>query len=99
MEYAYFIVLPVKSVLLKMANEYCQNAKTCCLIMNRTVDPDTKTAYRGTLKISMPSRIVHQVIIPELPDFYHRYPDIHLQLNSSDDLTDLIEKELTVLFG
>ncbi len=35
---------------------------------------------------------MHQVIIPELPDFYHRYPDIHLQLNSSDDLTDLIEK-------
>ncbi|KCX82857.1 bacterial regulatory helix-turn-helix, lysR family protein, partial [Acinetobacter baumannii 940793] len=51
-----------------------------------------KQHYRGTLKISMPSRIVHQVIIPELPDFYHRYPDIHLQLNSSDDLTDLIEK-------
>lgn len=51
-----------------------------------------KQHYRGTLKISMPSRIVHQVIIPELADFYHRYPDIHLQLNSSDDLTDLIEK-------
>ncbi|MDV7425632.1 LysR family transcriptional regulator [Acinetobacter baumannii] len=51
-----------------------------------------KQHYRGTLKISMPSRIVHQVIIPELPDFYHCYPDIHLQLNSSDDLTDLIEK-------
>ncbi|HFD2140979.1 LysR family transcriptional regulator [Acinetobacter baumannii] len=51
-----------------------------------------KQHYRGTLKISMPSRIVHQVIIPELPDFYHRYPDIHLQLNISDDLTDLIEK-------
>ncbi|MDC5121981.1 LysR family transcriptional regulator [Acinetobacter baumannii] len=50
-----------------------------------------KQHYRGTLKISMPSRIVHQVIIPELPVFYHRYPDIHLQLNSSDDLTDLIE--------
>ncbi|MGS5749881.1 LysR family transcriptional regulator, partial [Acinetobacter baumannii] len=32
-----------------------------------------KQHYRGTLKISMPSRIVHQVIIPELPDFYHRY--------------------------
>ncbi|WP_347016617.1 LysR family transcriptional regulator [Acinetobacter seifertii] len=51
-----------------------------------------KQYYRGTLKISMPSRIVHQVIIPELSDFYHRYPDIHLQLNSSDDMTDLIEK-------
>lgn len=51
-----------------------------------------KQRYRGTLKISMPSRIVHQVIIPELSDFYHRYPDIHLQLNSSDDMTDLIEK-------
>ncbi|MBU3083383.1 LysR family transcriptional regulator [Acinetobacter seifertii] len=51
-----------------------------------------KQHYRGTLKISMPSRIVHQVIIPELSDFYHRYPDIHLQLNSSDDMTDLIEK-------
>lgn len=51
-----------------------------------------KQHYRGTLKISMPSRIVHQVIIPELPDFYKRYPDIHLQLNSSDDITDLIEK-------
>lgn len=51
-----------------------------------------KQHYRGTLKISMPSRIVQQVIIPELSDFYHRYPDIHLQLNSSDDMTDLIEK-------
>lgn len=51
-----------------------------------------KQHYRGTLKISMPSRIVHQVIIPELSDFYQRYPDIHLQLNSSDDMTDLIEK-------
>ncbi|MCG8285401.1 LysR family transcriptional regulator [Acinetobacter seifertii] len=51
-----------------------------------------KQHYRGTLKISMPSRIVHQVIIPELSDFYHHYPDIHLQLNSSDDMTDLIEK-------
>ena len=51
-----------------------------------------KQHYRGTLKISMPSRIVHQVIIPELSNFYHRYPDIHLQLNSSDDMTDLIEK-------
>ena len=51
-----------------------------------------KQHYGGTLKISMPSRIVHQVIIPELSDFYHRYPDIHLQLNSSDDMTDLIEK-------
>jgi DNA-binding transcriptional LysR family regulator len=51
-----------------------------------------KQHYRGTLKISMPSRIAHQVIIPELPDFYRRYPDIHLQLTSSDDLTDLIEK-------
>lgn len=51
-----------------------------------------KQHYRGTLKISMPSRIVHQVIIPELSDFYHRYPDIYLQLNSSDDMTDLIEK-------
>ncbi|MFH3651889.1 LysR family transcriptional regulator, partial [Acinetobacter baumannii] len=46
-----------------------------------------KQHYRGTLKISMPSRIVHQVIIPELSDFYHCYPDIHLQLNSSDDMT------------
>ncbi|MFI8010338.1 LysR family transcriptional regulator [Acinetobacter sp. ABJ_C4_1] len=51
-----------------------------------------KQHYRGTLKISMPSRIVHQVIIPDLSDFYQRYPDIHLQLNSSDDMTDLIEK-------
>lgn len=51
-----------------------------------------KQHYRGTLKISMPSRIVHQVIIPELPNFYSRYPDIYLQLTSSDDLTDLIEK-------
>lgn len=40
----------------------------------------------------MPSRIVHQVVIPELPDFYKHYPDIHLQLNSSDELTDLIDQ-------
>ncbi len=40
----------------------------------------------------MPSRLGHPVILPQLHYFSHRHPDIHLQLNSSAALTDLIEQ-------
>lgn len=48
--------------------------------------------YRGILRVDMPNRIAHHVVIPTLPDFFRQYPDINIQLNSSDQFTDLLEQ-------
>jgi len=50
--------------------------------------------YRGILKVDMPSRISHQIVVPALPDFFQQYPDIKIQLHSSDHLTNLVEQEV-----
>ena len=50
--------------------------------------------YQGILKVDMPSRISHQIVVPALPDFFQQYPNIQIQLHSSDHLTNLVEQEV-----
>jgi DNA-binding transcriptional LysR family regulator len=45
---------------------------------------------RGTLRADMPSAIATQLIIPALPGFYARYPDLQLELGVSDRPSDLV---------
>jgi len=49
-----------------------------------------KASPRGKLKVDVPSSLGLAVIIPALPDFYARYPDIQLQLGVSDRPVDLL---------
>ncbi|MCG2591976.1 LysR substrate-binding domain-containing protein [Ramlibacter sp. XY19] len=44
----------------------------------------------GRLRVDVGSSIASQIIIPALPDFYRRYPDIQLDLGVGDRPVDLI---------
>lgn len=48
------------------------------------------TEPRGPLRIDLQSTLAHRFIMPALPDFVARYPDIALNLNEGDRIVDLI---------
>ncbi len=45
---------------------------------------------RGRLRVDVPSPLARMVLIPALPAFYERYPDIQLTLGVSDRIIDII---------
>ncbi|MFN9586019.1 MAG: LysR substrate-binding domain-containing protein [Pseudomonadaceae bacterium] len=47
-------------------------------------------APRGRLRVDVPSPFARMLLIPALPAFYARYPDIQLTLGVSDRLIDII---------
>ena len=46
---------------------------------------------RGRLRVDVPSPFARMVLVPALPDFYARYPDIQLHMGVSDRVVDLID--------
>jgi LysR family transcriptional regulator for bpeEF and oprC len=46
----------------------------------------------GRLRIEAPTLMARSVIVPALPDFFARYPDIRLELGCSERRADLIEE-------
>jgi len=53
--------------------------------------PGTATAApRGRLRVDVPSPLARLVVVPALPDFHARYPDVELVLGASDRVVDLI---------
>lgn len=47
-------------------------------------------ALRGRLRVDMPSPLALKILVPALPAFHARYPDIQLDLGVSDRMVDLI---------
>jgi LysR family transcriptional regulator for bpeEF and oprC len=52
---------------------------------------DARSRPRGRLRVDVGSSLANLVLIPALPDFRARYPDIQLLLGVSDRPVDLIE--------
>lgn len=52
----------------------------------------TRRSPAGRLRVDAPTGLASLVIIPALPEFFARYPDIHLELGCSDRPVDLIEE-------
>jgi DNA-binding transcriptional LysR family regulator len=50
-----------------------------------------QAAPRGTLRIAAPASFARMHIVPGLPDFCGRYPDLVLDLRLSDSVVDLVE--------
>ncbi len=50
-----------------------------------------QAAPRGTLRIAAPSSFARMHIVPGLPEFMKRYPDLRLDLRLSDRVVDLVE--------
>src|SRR5690606_30115901 len=45
---------------------------------------------RGRLRIDVPSPLARMILIPELPAFHARHPDIQLDMGVSDRMVDMI---------
>ena len=52
----------------------------------------TNASPRGRLRIDVPVTFGRRVLVPRLPEFFARYPDIRLEVGCSDRPADLIEE-------
>jgi LysR family transcriptional regulator for bpeEF and oprC len=52
----------------------------------------TRLSPSGRLRVESPTGLASEIIVPALPAFFERYPDIQLELGSSDRPVDLIEE-------
>ncbi|WP_040786257.1 LysR family transcriptional regulator [Massilia niastensis] len=46
----------------------------------------------GRLRVDSPTGLSSEILIPALPGFFERYPDITLELGSTDRVVDLVEE-------
>ena len=46
----------------------------------------------GRLRVDAPTGLSSEILVPALPDFFARYPDITIELGSSDRPVDLVEE-------
>lgn len=53
-----------------------------------------KASPRGRLRIDVPASLGQLLLIPALPDFYARYPDIQIDLGVSDRPVDLMSENV-----
>lgn len=49
---------------------------------------------RGRLRVDVPSPFARMILVPALPAFYARYPDIQLDMGVSDRIVDLIDENV-----
>jgi LysR family transcriptional regulator for bpeEF and oprC len=52
----------------------------------------TRLSPSGRLRVDAPTGFSSEILVPALPGFFERYPDIQLELGSSDRPVDLIEE-------
>ena len=52
----------------------------------------TRLSPSGRLRVDVPTGLAHDVIIPAMPDFFTRYPDIQVEMGCSDRSVDLVEE-------
>jgi LysR family transcriptional regulator, regulator for bpeEF and oprC len=52
----------------------------------------TRLSPSGRLRVDMSSGLASEVVIPALSDFFERYPDIMLELGSTDRPVELVEE-------
>jgi DNA-binding transcriptional LysR family regulator len=49
---------------------------------------------RGRLRVDVPAPLASLILMPALPDFHARYPDIQLDMGASDRKVDLIDENV-----
>lgn len=53
-----------------------------------------RSAYRGTVRFSVTQAFGHRYVLPALPAFSQRFPDIRLDMSVADNLDDLVAEAL-----
>ena len=49
---------------------------------------------RGRLRVDVPSPLASMILVPALPAFYARYPDIQIDMGVSDRIVDMIDENV-----
>jgi DNA-binding transcriptional LysR family regulator len=49
---------------------------------------------RGRLRVDVPSPLARTILLPALPEFHERYPDIQIDMGVSDRIVDLIGEKV-----
>jgi DNA-binding transcriptional LysR family regulator len=49
---------------------------------------------RGRIRVDVPTPLARMVLVPALPDFHAKYPDIQIDMGASDRMVDLIEDQV-----
>lgn len=52
--------------------------------------PNASTSPRGQLRVDVPSPLATMVLVPALPQFHAKYPEIQFEMGASDRMVDLI---------
>lgn len=52
------------------------------------------TLPKGRLRVDVPSPLASMILIPALPAFYLRYPDIQIDMGVSDRIVDMIDENV-----
>ena len=52
----------------------------------------TRLSPSGRLRVDVPTGLAASVLVPALPDFFTRYPDIQMEMGCSDRPVDLVEE-------
>jgi DNA-binding transcriptional LysR family regulator len=52
--------------------------------------PNASAAPRGQLRIDVPSPLATMILVPALPQFHARYPEIQFDMGASDRMVDVI---------
>jgi DNA-binding transcriptional LysR family regulator len=64
----------------------------------RNVFSDHAGAVQGTLRVTAPTSFGHSHITPYIPELLQRYPDLQLELDWCDTLTDIVKQGYDVAF-
>ena len=69
----------------------------CVRILSDVRDADeslsrARLSPSGRLRVDVPSGLASEILIPALPAFFERYPDILMELGSTDRPVDLVEE-------
>ena len=51
-----------------------------------------RVALRGRLRVDLPSELARTTIVPALPDFMATYPELELEVSSTDRQVDLVQE-------
>ena len=69
-------------------------ARACALLADmddaETSLSSASASPRGRLRVDVPSPLARMILVPALPAFHARYPDIQLDMGVSDRMVDLI---------
>lgn len=56
--------------------------------------PGAATLPRGRLRVDVPSPFARLILVPALPAFHARYPDIQIDMGVSDRIVDIIDENV-----